>query len=127
MPRPLHEKVTAAAIIADVSAASSSPPIPCGYDGRVVEIVGTLSAAVTVANSLVTLEISRNGGAFAAATGTMTVAFTGSAAGSTFRARLTGNNAVTKTDALRFTSDGGSTTTAALACVAFVSENSGVI
>ncbi len=126
MPRPLHEKFAGSTTITDVSAASSSVPIPCPYDGRVVEIFGTLSAAITVANSNVTLEISKNGGAFVAATGTMVVAFTGSAAGSTFRARLSGANAVNRGDAFRFTSDGGSTTTAVLSCGAIVSESSGI-
>ena len=126
MRRPLHEKFLGCATITDVSAASSSAPIPCPYDGRVVEIIGTLAAAITVANSAVTLEISKAGGAFVAATGTMVVAFTGSAAGSTFRVKLSGLNAVSRGDAIRFTSDGGSTTSAGLACAAIVSESSGI-
>lgn len=99
-------------IIADVSTASDSPIGAVPFAGKVVEFYTVLQAAITVADSIVTPKI----GATPMTGGAVTVAFTGSAAGDIDRANPSAANAVTPASKLVASSDGGSTTAAALHC-----------
>ena len=99
--------------IDDISTAGSVF-IPCPLAGDVNKIWVTLQGAITVADAIVTAEI-----AGVAITGlSVTVAYTGSAGGSTFSDTPTGGNTLTAGQALEIITDGGSTTAmAAIVCV----------
>ena len=89
--------------ITDVSSAASSwavSPVAGDLVGAYVVIDG----AITVADASITFEI---GGV--AATGTLTVAYSGSAAGSAFSQTISGTNTVTAGQAIEIITDGGST------------------
>lgn len=97
--------------IPDISTAASVF-IPAPITGTVSKIFVTLNNAITVADSTVTAEI--NG---VAMTGlSITCAYTGSAAGTTFSGTPSGNNTVVEGGAIEIITDGLSTT----ACVANV-------
>lgn len=79
-------------------------------DGEVIKIWTVLNNAITVADSALTAKI--NGTAITG--GTITVAYTGSAAGDVDSCTPTGANKVKAGDALELETDGGSTTAAVL-------------
>lgn len=97
--------------LVDVSAASISyAPIWC--KGRVVRAFATISAAVTGSDTIVTVK--KITGGTSTTLGTITVAVSGSAAGSTFECSFTGTEierSVIDGDTLVFDSDGVSSTT----------------
>lgn len=96
-------------VMDDVSAASFEI-IPIPQNCIIDSITYVLHAAITVANSTIT--VTRGGDA--ASLGTQVIAFTSSAEGSTFTQTPGGNNTLTAATHkyLKFASDGGSTTTA---------------
>ena len=105
--RPISEIVVASQQMADISA-PSTVFAAATHRGRLVRFYAVLSAAITVANSNVTVTI--NG---VAVTGlSLVAAFTGSAPGSVFVSTVaSGLNYVNEGDSIGFISDGGSTTT----------------
>jgi hypothetical protein len=97
--------------IADVSTADQCW-IPIPDDGHVQSVYATLDVAITVADATLTFEI---GGT--AIGDSLTIAFTGSAAGSTFALENLSPdtlNRVSKGGALEVITDGGSTTASRL-------------
>lgn len=97
--------------LVDVSAASTSFA-PVTRRGIVIAAEATISAAVTGSDTTVTVKSLKAG--VSATIGTITVAVTGSAPGSTFLATMTGteiNRTVNQGDTIIFDSDGVSSTT----------------
>jgi len=92
--------------IIDVSSAASSWTIS-PVAGDLVAAYVVIDGAITVGDASVTFEI---GGV--AATGTVTVAFSGSGAGSVFSQTISGTNTVTAGQAIEIITDGGSTDSA---------------
>lgn len=80
-------------------------PIP--FNCRVLQIKMILANSITVANSVVT--VTRSDGA---AMGTQTIAFAGSAEGTTFTFVPSGNDLFAGHNYIKLVSDGGATTTA---------------
>lgn len=113
LPRntPMNDRPVFGGQLVDVSAASISyAPIWC--KGRVVRAFCTISAAVTGSDTTVTVK--KISGGTSTTLGTITVAVSGSAAGSTFEASFTaseGDRTVDIGDTLVFDSDGASSTT----------------
>lgn len=108
MPLPLS-RTCMSETFADISAASTiyfSAP----YDGYLESIQITLKNAITTADSIVTVEVDDT------AKGTaLTIAFTGSAAGTTFR-REYQNVPVRRGSLIEVITDGASSTTAISPC-----------
>ena len=95
--------------IVDVSTADQIYiPVPTGFDGEVVEIRTAIDAAITVADATITPNI----GGTAMTNGAITIATSGSAAGTTDVSYPTGARTVVPGDAIEIETDGGSTTTA---------------
>lgn len=93
--------------ILDVSTASIAYIAP-GASGKLERLYCCLSAAITVANSTLTIKKGST------TIGTVTLAYSGSAVGSIFEAVFTGSEAdrtFDVTDAIIVDGDGGSTTT----------------
>lgn len=113
LPRntPMHDRPVFGGQLVDVSTASISfAPIWC--KGRVVRAFATISAAVTGSDSVVTVK--KISGTTTTTLGTITIAVSGSAAGSTFEASFTASEVdrtVSDGDTLVFDSDGASSTT----------------
>ncbi len=101
-------------VMADVSN-PSTVLIPISFDCTLLGIEFTLGGAITVANSGLT--ITRSDGA---AMGTATIAFSGSAEGITVSFAPSGNNVLDYPTHryIKIVSDGNSTTTAPLYCLA---------
>jgi hypothetical protein len=117
--RPLSE-VAVSAYMADLSTASSAFVVaPCR--GRIVRAYSTIYNAITVANSIWTMEI--NGTAITGVS--VTVAFSGSAAGDVDPGTPPGLSTtyVNEGDVIEFVSDGGSTTTAPTMFVAVIERD----
>jgi hypothetical protein len=117
--RPLSE-VAVSAYMADLSTASSAFVVaPCR--GRIVRAYSTIYNAITVANAVWTMEI--NGTAITGVS--VTVAFSGSAAGDVDTGTPTGLSTtyVNEGDVIEFVSDGGSTTTAPTMFVAVIERD----
>lgn len=117
MARPLFDRVVQAEMN-DVSTASSTFVVS-PYKGRIIRIQGVLHAAITSANAALTTEI--NGTAVTG--GGFTIVQSGSAAGDTFEAYPTGANFVEEGDVIEFITDGASSTTARMTCVATIRES----
>lgn len=83
-------------------------PVPVA--GSISKIVSVLDAAITTANSAVTFSI----GGVAITSSAQTIAFSGSGAGVTFNSTPSGLNAVVVGNAIKCSTDGGSTGTAKL-------------
>lgn len=98
-----NRQMTFSAVIADVSTAETVY-IPMPYAGTVKKITTVLEGAISVANATVTAKNSA-----AASMGTITVAFTGSAAGDVDSLEPASNNTVTDNDYITVQTDGGST------------------
>lgn len=97
--------------LADVSTASSAfIAVPSTLSGEIVEIATVLGGAISVANATVTAEI--NGTAVTGSS--ITVAYSGSAAGDRDVAKPTAARSVTGGHNIEIISDGGSTGTAPL-------------
>lgn len=94
----------------DVSA-PSSVYIAVPRAAKVVKVQTVLQGAITVANSTVTIK-KKGGSTFT--NGTITVAYTGSAAGDIDTCEPSAGNYLSEDDVIQIDSDGGSTTTAAL-------------
>lgn len=91
--------------IADISTASQIYiPIPDG--GKVVKIMSVIDNAISVADATLTAKI----GGTAVTGGTITVAYSGSAAGDVDTCSPTAANTVTEGGSLEIETDGGSTT-----------------
>lgn len=126
MALPVHtllsDYVVPGGQLVDVSAASISyAPIWC--KGVVVDAFATISAAVTGSDTVVTVKVSKSG--TSTTIGTITVAVTGSAAGSTFQMAMTGSEiarTVSQGDTIIFDSDGVSSTTSIANFVAVVRD-----
>lgn len=104
----LIEVVLTGAIV-DVSTADQIYiPVPSGFAGDVVEIRAAIDAALSTADATLTPKI----GGTAMTNGAVTVAQSGSAAGSTFVSYPTGARTVAPGDAIEIETDGGSTGTA---------------
>lgn len=109
--RGLQDKYIPGGQLVDISTASISY-VPVPSQGIIVDALCTISAAITVANAVVTVKVIKSG--TTTTIGTITVAYSGSAAGSTFTMSVTGSEAdrsVKRGDTIVFDSDGGSTTT----------------
>lgn len=108
MSAPNLIKCTLNAYMADVSAPSSVwIPIPTGFDGKVTEIRTCLGGAITGANSVVTAKVAGT----AMTNGTITVAYSGSAAGDVGTCYPSSANAVAAGSAIEIATDGASSTT----------------
>lgn len=99
---------TISATIADVSSASTVY-VPVPYVGNVLKVVSVLSGAITVANATVTVKDSDGN-----SMGTITVAYSGSAAGDVDTLTPASNQDVTADDYITIETDGGSTDAASL-------------
>lgn len=108
---PTSVKVVPGGQLVDVSAASISyAPVP--MRGVIVGAIATISAAVTGSDTTVTVKSIK--GSTSTTIGTITIAVSGSAPGSTFLASMTGteiNRTVNQGDTIGFDSDGVSSTT----------------
>jgi hypothetical protein len=94
---------TVNALIADVSS-SETVYVPIPYSGTVVKVVSVLEGAITVADATVIVSNSS-----AASMGTLTIAYTSSAAGDVDTLVPASNNTVTDNDYITIATDGGST------------------
>jgi hypothetical protein len=101
--------------IADVSTADTEYAV-APVAGKIVKITAVTKAAVTVADSVVTVALQpAAGGGFTDVTGgVITVATVGSAIGKSYQVSPTAANTVAPGDTIRVTTDGGSTTTSLL-------------
>lgn len=102
-------KVTLTCRLDDVSTASSVYVV-APIAGTVSKIYSVLQGAITVADSVVTASI----GGVNLTNGSLTVAQSGSAAGDVDSCTPTANNTVSAGQAIKITTDGASTTAAAL-------------
>lgn len=100
------KKIYLSVDMTDVSTASTSY-IPSPVAGTISKVSIILSAAITGANSVVTTKI----GSTAVTGGAVTLAYSGSAAGSVFSATPTAANTVAAGSNINFTTDGASSTT----------------
>ena len=91
--------------IDDISTAGSVF-VPCPIAGDIARIIVTLNGAITAANATVSAEI--NG--VAVTGGDVTVAYSGSAGGSTFTGTPSGNKTVSANSAIEIITDGASST-----------------
>lgn len=109
--RGLADKYVPGGQLVDVSTASISyAPVPS--QGIIVDAFCTISAAITGADAVVTVKVIKDG--TTTTIGTITVANSGSAAGSTFAMVVSGSEAarsVKRGDTIVFDSDGASSTT----------------
>lgn len=94
--------------IPDVSTPKSEWIVP-GFQGRIRKISSVIDGAITVANAVLTTEI---GGTLVTGS-SITIAFSGSAAGDVDQATPTGANTFTDSQAIECITDGASTTAAA--------------
>jgi len=90
-------------VIADVSSAETIY-VPIPYAGTVAKVQTVLEGAITVADATVTVSNSAS-----ASMGTLTIAFTSSAAGDVDTLAPASNNVVTDDDYITIATDGGST------------------
>ena len=98
-------------VIADISSAGQVfIAIPDDYSGEIIEVRTALGGAIANVDAGITLKIN----AVAVTNGTLTVGFSGSAAGDVDTARPTGANAVAPGDAIEIETDGASTNAVAL-------------
>jgi hypothetical protein len=102
----MHNKFILSCSIADVSTATTVY-LPVPYASTLDYVVSSLNAAITVANSIITI---RDHGGNSA--GTLTIAYTGSGAGDIDTLTPASNNVFTANQNVRIVTDGGSTTTA---------------
>lgn len=109
--RPMFDKYIPGGQLVDVSAASISyAPVPA--QGTIHAAYCCVSAAVTGSDTTVTVKTLKGG--TSTTIGTITVAVTGSAAGLTYTATMTGSEkdrSVNAGDSIIFDSDGVSSTT----------------
>lgn len=86
--------------------------IPIPFDGLIYETQVTIGAAITVANSVITLAVLPLGVAANAVTvgGTLTIVQAGSAAGMVFMVKHTSPNLIRRGDVLRLVPAGATTT-----------------
>lgn len=99
-----NRQMTFSAVIADVSTAETVY-IPMPYAGTVSKIITVLEGAITVADATITAKNSA-----ASSMGTITVAYTSSAAGDVDTLAPSSNNTVTDDDYITVETNGGSTT-----------------
>lgn len=98
-------KVIVQGIIPDLSTASTTYiPVPEQFDGTVLQVVATISAAITVADATLTIKNSDG-----TEIGELVIPYDGSAAGDTFTVNL--NGLCRPNQAISVATDGGSTTT----------------
>ena len=102
------------ASLSDISA-PSSVYVPVPFGGNVIKIVGVLHAAITIANTTLTVK-----NAAGVSMGTISVPFSGSAAGQVFILTPVSNNVIADNSFFTIESDGGSTTTAMMTFSAVV-------
>jgi hypothetical protein len=89
--------------------AVSTVYVPIPFAGTISKVVTVLEASIASADSTITVK-----NAAAASMGTITVAYSGSAAGDVDTLSPSSNNTVTADSFITIASDGGSTNTAAL-------------
>jgi hypothetical protein len=99
---------TLAGYIDNISAVSTVY-VPIPFAGTISKVVTVLEASIASADSTITVKNSA-----AASMGTITVAYSGSAAGDVDTLSPSSNNTVTADSFITIASDGGSTNTAAL-------------
>jgi hypothetical protein len=120
--RGFAEKYIPGGQLVDLSTASISyAPIPS--QGIITDAFCTISAAITTADSVVTVKAIKSGATVTI--GTITVAYTGSAAGSTFSIVLSGTEAarsVKRGDTIVFDNGGQSDTTSIANFLAVIRE-----
>lgn len=99
-------KVALSGVIDDISTAGQVYiPVPKEFDGTILQLVATLNSAISVADAVLTVKNSDG-----TTIGTLTVPFSGSAAGDTVTVDL---NGLCRPDAaIEVETDGGSTTAA---------------
>ena len=106
-------KVTLSGEIANISTAGLVYiPVPKSFDGTILQLVATLDSAISVADAVLTVKNSDG-----TTIGTLTVPYTGSAAGDTFTADL---NGLCRPDAAIEVETNGASTTAAKCYVTVV-------
>lgn len=112
--RPTKGKVEVVRVdVTDISTGTSNA-VACPYSGTIKKIVGTLQAAITGGDAVLTCKIgSTVAGATNITNGAFTVANSSSAIGDIDSATPTAANVVAEGDLLVVTSDGGSTNVAA--------------
>jgi hypothetical protein len=93
----------------DVGTASSIY-IPVPDDGKIIKIISVLHGAITVADSTVTTSVN----ATSVTGGSLTVSYSGSAAGDIDTAEPTANNNVKEGDFIKLTTDGACSSVAAI-------------
>lgn len=120
--RPLGDKYIPGGQLVDLSTASISyAPIPS--QGIIVDAFATISAAITTADSVITVKVIKDGAT--STVGTITAAYTGSAAGSTFRMVISGSEQVRSVkagDTIVFDNGGQSDTTSIANFLAVIRE-----
>lgn len=116
-PTPLSRRWLSCHML-DVSAANSDAYVAIPWKCRLVKLGITIYVAITGADSVVTCSSVHSGTATAITGGTITVTQSGSAAGSTFEATPTVVTYLNEGDAIKFVSDGGSSTTSSARCYA---------
>lgn len=102
------------AVIDDVSTAATVY-IAVPFDCTVEKVVSVLGNAITVADSTVTVK-----NAAGSSMGTLTIAYTGSAAGDIDTLTPVSNNTISANSRVQIDTDGGSTTTAKLYVTIYV-------
>ena len=112
------KKIYLSVDMTDVSAASTSY-LPSPVAGTISKVLLILNGSITSINSIVTTKI----GSTAVTGGVITVAYSGSAAGSVFSAIPTAANTVVAGDNINFTTDGASSTTARATIIVEITLN----
>ena len=118
-PTPISHRYLTAHML-DVSAANSAAYVAVPWKCKLVKLQATIYIPITVADSVITCSWIRAGVATAITGGTITVAQSGSAAGSVFEATPTVTLLLREGDAIGFVSDGGATTVCSTECTAIV-------
>jgi hypothetical protein len=118
-PTPISHRVLQCHML-DVSAANSAAYVSVPWKCKLVKLGATIYVAVTTGDAVITCSRVVAGVATAITGGTITVAQSGSAAGSTFEASPTTELYLNDGDAIAFVSDGGSTETSPTRCWAIV-------
>jgi uridine phosphorylase len=102
-PPPLHHRFVTVRLN-DVATPSSAWVVP-GFRGKIRKITTVIDAAITIADTIMTAEI---GGVLVQGS-SITIAFTGSAAGTIDSAVPTGANTFTPEQAIEIVTDGAGT------------------
>ncbi len=118
-PKPVSRRWLSCHML-DVSAVNSDAYVAVPWKCKLIKLGITINAAITGTDSVVTCSRVILGQSTAITGGTITVTQASSAAGSNFEATPTVTLRLNEGDAIKFLSDGASTTTASARCWAEV-------